>query len=434
MNSSILSILLTSVSIFVLNFAFYFTTVKYSKLSLQVSLILTTTLVIYLVLNGRAAVIGACANIVYVFFNHRKLFLPKKFILNAVVVFTAVLVVIAFSLKKDSSSGRILIYKVVFTQLKLVDYFSGLGIGKFKARYNQLQADYFEQGTQDAKEVLLAGNGYYLFNDWLQFALEIGVIGVLLICCFLILFFKIFTWQPHNNPILFAANGGLITISTAALFSYPLQVIATLFFFIFCAVIHIYSSYSIKAIHRHKYLPGILHAMVLSVTLLSIYYCSVVYQYKLKSKLAFELYRDGFKDEADAVFNELSFYKFSDYNTHYNYAYMLYFKNELNNALQEINKALDLAYSADGVKLKADILWELNNATEAEFFYKQTVYITPHRMLPKFNLLQFYIKTKELDKAKYWASDILKMPIKKPSPATDKMLNESIRNQLQIRI
>ena len=123
MNSSILSILLISVFIFVLNFAFHFTTVKYSKLSLQVSLILTTTLAIYLVLNGRAAVIGACANIVYLFLNYRKLSITKNFLLKAVVVSTAVSVVIAFSLKKDSSSGRILIYEVVFTQLKLVDYF-----------------------------------------------------------------------------------------------------------------------------------------------------------------------------------------------------------------------------------------------------------------------------------------------------------------------
>ena len=420
MNSSILAILLTAVCLFILNFIFSLLGTKELKFAYQIILALTTTFAIYLCLHGRAALIGACANIVYLIFKELKL--SKYFLLKAAVLLILAVVVVFFSLKKDSSYGRILIYKVVFTQLKPNDYILGLGIGKFKARYNKLQAAYFEHHDRNSKEALLAGNGYYLFNDWLQFALEIGALTVLLICCFIVSFFKIFNWQPKKKSVLFAANGALVNISTAALFSYPLQVPAILIFFITCLFIHIYCSYSIKAAYNYKYFRGFLYTLTVSLAIISVCYCLLVYQYKSKSKLAFELNRDGFKDEAEVIFKKLLNYPIADYNTYYNYAYLLYFKNELNNSLHQINKSLDLAYSAEGVKLKADVLFGLNKASEAEFFYKQAVYITPNRMFPKFNLLQFYIKTKQLNNAKFWANDILNMPIKKSSETTNNIL------------
>ena len=416
MNSSILAILLTSICFFILNLIFLLIGIKKLSLVFQICVTLIITFAIYLCLHGRAALTGLSAGVVYLIFKELKF--PRFFILKAAAFLIIVLVVVIFSIKKDSSHGRILVYKVVFSQLKPKDYFIGLGIGKFKVKYNKLQAAYFEHNDRNSKEALLAGNGYYLFNDWLQFVLEIGVLGLALICCFLAFFFRIFYWLPKNKPVLHAANCTLICISTAALFSYPLQVPVTFFFFLICLSIHLYYSYAIRGAYNNKYFRRALYTTIGFITLISTAYFFLVYQYKLKSKAAFELSRDGFKDEADSMFKKLMHYPFADYNMHYNYAYMLYFKNEISDALLQINKSLDLAYSAEGVKLKADILWELNNVKEAEFFYKQAVYITPGRMLPKFNLLQFYIKTKQMMYAKYWANDILTMPIKIPSEMT----------------
>jgi tetratricopeptide (TPR) repeat protein len=237
-------------------------------------------------------------------------------------------------------------------------------------------------------------------------------------CVLVVLFLKLFSWQPKNKPILFAANGALLCISTAALFSYPLQVPATLFFFILCLGIHLYYSWSFKPIRNQRYFRTAVYILSTCCIFAGIAYSLLVYQFNLRSKLAFELNRDGFKEKADSIFKTLMLYPYADYNTHYNYAYLLYFKNDLTNALQQINKGLNLAYSAQAVKLKADILWELNKINEAGAFYKQAVYITPNRMFPKFNLLQFYIKTKQLKEAMYWANDILLMPVKIPSTTT----------------
>jgi tetratricopeptide (TPR) repeat protein len=425
MNPSIFAILITSIIIFISQLLIgYLPKWRYTFIC-TIVIYLMGMLLLYFLLQGRAAVIGAGASLLYIMYTYKKQCkLPKKVLLKMVLLMSIVLVV-AIYIKKDSSHGRLLVYKVVATQLTAKDYIFGLGLGKFKAQYNILQAQYFAQNGMYSKEALLAGNGYYMYNDWLQAALEIGWMGMAILGVIIILFFKLYSWQPSTKPILIAANTALVCISVAALFSYPLQEPLIFLFFILCIVIHFYYSYTLQKQYRFRLFILSKNVLLVSITVLSLFYSCIIWEYKQHAQLAYTYIRDGFKNEADTIFTQLATQPFADYNTHYNYAYTLYFKNELPKALQQIDKALSMVYSMEAVKLKADILYEQNQIATAEVYYKQAVYMIPNRILPKMDLLKFYMKTRQYTKAKYWAKTICTMPIKVPSTTVDKIKMEA---------
>ncbi len=79
--------------------------------------------------------------------------------------------------KRDSSLGRLLIYKISFDILK-DNYIKGVGVGNYKILYGKYQIDYFKNGQYSTKELLLADNSVNAFNDYLQFFIETGLIGL----------------------------------------------------------------------------------------------------------------------------------------------------------------------------------------------------------------------------------------------------------------
>lgn len=79
-----------------------------------------------------------------------------------------------FMLKLDSSLGRVLIYKVSGQMLK-DNWLSGFGFGKFYEQYLYYQSAYFEKGYYTTKELILAGNTHYVFNEYWKLVVELGI-------------------------------------------------------------------------------------------------------------------------------------------------------------------------------------------------------------------------------------------------------------------
>lgn len=86
-----------------------------------------------------------------------------------------------FYLKKGSSNGRLLIWEVTLGKIAQKPLF-GYGVGQFEAEYNNWQADYFKShpDEMDGVKGMVAGNTKYCFNEYLEMAAEIGIIGLLL--------------------------------------------------------------------------------------------------------------------------------------------------------------------------------------------------------------------------------------------------------------
>lgn len=61
------------------------------------------------------------------------------------------------------------------------NFFEGIGIGNFQVLYGHYQAAYFGAGQYSIKELLLADNTYYAFNDYFQLIIEIGIDGLIIL-------------------------------------------------------------------------------------------------------------------------------------------------------------------------------------------------------------------------------------------------------------
>jgi len=102
--------------------------------------------------------------------------LKRKHILGLATLMLTGLFLISFFVKKDSSRGRLLIWKVAST-IPLEKPWLGTGAGKFKAVYNSYQAKYFSHGGKP-EEILLAAETFSAFNEPLEVLIEYGLLGL----------------------------------------------------------------------------------------------------------------------------------------------------------------------------------------------------------------------------------------------------------------
>jgi O-antigen ligase len=131
-----------------------------------------------------------------------------------------------YFLKKDSADGRALTWKVSL-QL-IVKHPFGVGLGNFPGAYGEEQAAYFASGKASETEEYVAGNPEYGFNEYLQIAVESGIIGLLLFVGIIV--FAIRNMIKASNR---GALGSLLALLVFAGFSYPFSLLPFLIFFTF---------------------------------------------------------------------------------------------------------------------------------------------------------------------------------------------------------
>lgn len=138
-----------------------------------------------------------------------------------------------FHLKKDSASGRLLMWKISCCAIKEKPL--GYGEGQFAYAYGNAQEAYFAKGDYSLQEELVAGSPEYAFNEYLQVAVEWGMAGlaVVLACIGLCL------WQGIRKRRI-GVCGGIVALLVFAFSSYPMQipafVVSLLFLLAACVV------------------------------------------------------------------------------------------------------------------------------------------------------------------------------------------------------
>lgn len=131
-----------------------------------------------------------------------------------------------FCLKKDSANGRLFMWKISCLAIKQSPM--GYGTGKFAYAYGNAQEAYFADGNYSQQEELVAGSPEYAFNEYLQVAVEWGIIVLL---CVLTCIGLCLWWGVKKNRI--SACGGVIALLVFAFSSYPMQIPAFVISFIF---------------------------------------------------------------------------------------------------------------------------------------------------------------------------------------------------------
>jgi len=162
------------------------------------------------------------------------------------------ILIFLFNLKPNSALGRVLIWEVSITELLLPNWFSGVGFGSYSWMYNRAQSVYFQSGNGSYFEGVLAGNVEHAHNEYLQFAIELGLPLFLLCLASLVWLFWDFrkftipfkerletlpTAQKWRELVLLGAKSSVVAIATSSLFTFPLHYWQVLVWFVFMMLI-----------------------------------------------------------------------------------------------------------------------------------------------------------------------------------------------------
>ena len=156
----------------------------------------------------------------------------KAFLAGGLLVI--LLVIGAYHWKKDSADGRLLMWKIAFTEVPAT---IGVGWENVAGAYGEAQERYFRQGKGTPQEERVAGAPEYVFNEYLQ----VGIAwGVPVASAIEIMIIVLFSWGHRSRQ--YGVCGGLFSLAVFAFSSYPFQflefILAFLALLVACALGH----------------------------------------------------------------------------------------------------------------------------------------------------------------------------------------------------
>lgn len=385
--------------------------------------------------KGRAGILGF--TVALLFLNYH--FLKSKNRILIIGLTTFCLMHTLINVKSDSSKGRLLIYKVVYSQLEPKEIIFGIGYGNFRTKYNQLQAAYFSKHSINSDEALLAGNTIYLYNDSLQLVIEIGLLGLAILIVGTIQFFRYLRRDYSlfdQNPILCGAYLSVICIVVSSFFSFPFQMIGILIHFVLC--IAVIASFHQKESSKKELLNYVEYIGIGKITVIASSFCLLFFGYQSfayyqKANEAVLLSKNGFRKKAIKSYCELYNHFIKDGDLMFNYADELTKINQLDSAIIVLNKTMKYRYDDKCALLMGNLLLEKKQFPEAEKHFIQAVHLDPKLFGNRQVLFDFYYETKQWTKALYWGYSILNLKVKIPSKTVENIKIETRKRLLEIQ-
>lgn len=378
----------------------------------------------------------------------------KIIIIAGLLVLIATITIGLYQVKRGSSIGRLFIWEVTVRKIAEKPLF-GYGVGRFEAEYNNWQAEYFKNHPVETEgpRGMAAGNTKYCFNEYLEIASEMGIIGLAL---FLIIFLFLLIlpirddssrrYYLRSTPSLFPCNFGhsvipssastdlrffnsFISLLACALISYPFYSLSTLIIFFLLSAMVSSDVSVIKKYNFSQYCPSFRYSIRLALGLLLV---SVVYfllnltkeQYKNSINMdeGAKLYQFRSYNEAIQCFEEV--YPYLKYNGPYlqYYGKALSMKGDFNKGVEMLERAR--CFTADEVlhTTLGDTYKAIKRYTEAEEAYQYASFMVPHKLYPGYLLAKLYVEIGQNEKSLRTAKELLNKKIKVKSTATKEIL------------
>lgn len=368
-------------------------------------------LIVSICLDSRAFIVGSCAGLLFVQYVFGKV---KKVLVCAIVVGVLLACLTIFH-KKDSTQGRLLIYKVSFQMLQ-DNWLFGIGFNKFHQVYPKYQASYFSKNDFSTKELLLADNTYYAFNDYFQFLIEFGFSGFVILILSSVsiknLYIKKIKGQLDLSFSLTVSVSLLLTILISAFFTHVFDVfVLRLIIIALLTVIFLRIYPNSPLVKLGVFIVGVstLCVFVLSTPQLINY---SAYQRFKKAKL---LYDAGYIQESMQILNEITS-DLKDCLEFENYCGSRFFAlSDYKNAEKWLERANErMVYSVTYTTL-GECYYKQNKNDRAECAFVMSINLVPNRFKSRFALFNFYKDTRQTKKAIACGQAILTLPIKIPS-------------------
>jgi len=290
-------------------------------------------------------------------------------------------------------------------------------------RYGEYQIEYFKSGLNSGKELLLADNTTSAFNDYLQFVIELGILGLLILYGgFWIVINSISTAIKRNSRIphvLSVAIAQLIAISTAAFFTHIFEHSVYLLPFII----------SLTIIFKYAYFKKVGYFMWIIFFLLT---CCVMFVKNLNYVSNFKSYdrleeareslKAGYLKEAVTIYKEL--YTNLKFDVEYlnEYAGLLAALDSNTHAEIVAERLVSINNSNIFYQSLGDIYFKNGKMEKANNAYLNGVYRVPNRFGTRYSLFKFYLKIKKINEAIVVGHQILQLPVKVPSDTVDRII------------
>jgi hypothetical protein len=316
---------------------------------------------------------------------------------------------------------------------------SGIGYNRFAAEYNDWQAKFFIEHPNQNEKIHVADNVQVAYNEFLQTAVETGIIGILLVVSILttltVKIVRKFKERTDKNDVMaflvVSGFSGFIAILSMCMFSYPLQCTPVCIVFIMLIGLlnsKITSSEERKSaekeitvnIANHFYNKAAFIMSIMIVSVLITYNVSKINCYT-KWKEAVNEYNNQNYAKSASIYQEI-YSKMKD-----NGLFLLYYGTALviTGDCEQGKKILEEAkvYISDPIiYLKMGDCYRIEkNYSAAEFNYKYANAIIPGRLYPKYLLALLYEEQGNYCDAMEYAQNILNTKEKIRSAAIDEM-------------
>lgn len=333
-----------------------------------------------------------------------------------------------YNLKKDSSSGRLFIWKTSWEMIKDKPIF-GFGFDRYASAHNDYQAAYFMAHPDDKESAAVADGVNYAFNEFVQVTVEVGVIGLLLFVALFVIGLRVKFSAAYDKgayyPYFLAAKGLLIAFIILSLFSYPVHTVATYSLLVFALAI--LARLGDNKLFAFKMSPSQFKFLaVLGIVSFSIF---MLLQYNRKQAEhkwleAFKLMRMNKYNEAYRMYQEID--GKLDYNQFFifNYGAELTLMKRYEESINELKKVECRLNDSDFYTYLANGYENMGDFKKAEECYQKSAAIMPLKFFPKYRLVQLYLQTGRKEEALKLATIILNMPVKVPSQIVDSIIAE----------
>ena len=353
--------------------------------------------------------------------------LKKTILLITVLLLSISALAGIYQLKKDSADGRLFGWKISM-QAIFKQPVTGVGFGNFPPTFGKEQATYFEQGKGSQAEFRVAGKGEYAFNEFIKITVEHGITGLLLFLGFLAALIVPGRKACKRKPLAVIALGGISTILTFSMFSYPFSIAPLLLcFFLYAGLLSgLAHKYTKAIIHLEIPLSVARPASLLSIAVLALLANEMKDQYQAMKSWKEAAILKNYKDYTKAC-EKMSYAKEAlsyDGNFLFEYGQALTEAEKHEEAIAVLHKAAvqtsdPYVFNSQGKSYQA-----LKKYKEAEKAYWRAYHLIPHKFYPLYLLGKLYNEWQKPEKAVAVANQLLNKKVKVPSLAIDEMKKE----------
>ena len=350
----------------------------------------------------------------------------KKAIRTPTIILSAVLIIASgffvFKMKEDSALGRILVWKVTLsTPHPHASLLWGNGIGYFESQYGKWQADYFREKEGTEKERHIAGYVTTAYNEFLELGLEQGIIVTACIAALLVM--ATGTGWKNLSTIELGAKASIVSITILMFCSYPLKVLPTTLYLMFCLSVALYGKKRLLSTGHRMISNGVrslagplicVFALAGMINAYGYYFCHRGQQRVMRHDLkgGIEMYK-----KAQGILRKDGIFHF--------YLGSAYFLSaEYQKAIEELSVSCTQCSNPSSFILLGNAYRENRDTAKAIDAYTTAVYIQPSKLYPKYLLAKLYEAAGDYGSAGEWASKILATDEKVPTTAAKEIKEE----------